>query len=84
VVVEEQNRYWFAARSFGWGWGLALTWQGWVTYGLYAATMVCLRLLIPPAANRRAYLVGVAAATFALVLVCWLKGEPPRWRWGRG
>jgi len=28
------------------------------------------------------FFLGLAIPTLALVAVCWLKGEPPRWRWG--
>jgi hypothetical protein len=26
----------------------------------------------------------VALLVAALIVVCWLKGEPPRWRWATG
>jgi hypothetical protein len=28
------------------------------------------------------YVVYVSVLTVALIAVCWLTGEPPRWRWG--
>jgi hypothetical protein len=28
------------------------------------------------------YVAYVSALTVALIAVCWLTGEPPRWRWG--
>jgi len=28
------------------------------------------------------YLAWVAVLTVVLIVICWLKGEPPRWRWG--
>ncbi len=30
--------YWFPAKTYGWGWGLPVTWQGWV---VTAATLCC-------------------------------------------
>jgi hypothetical protein len=38
--------------------------------------------LFPPGREPRRYLVYVAVLCLLLVAVCWLKGEPPRWRWG--
>jgi len=28
------------------------------------------------------YIAYVSVLTVALIAICWLKGEPPRWRWG--
>jgi hypothetical protein len=28
------------------------------------------------------YVAYVSVLTVALIAVCWLTGEPPRWRWG--
>jgi hypothetical protein len=38
--------------------------------------------LFPPSAKLGAYLAYVAVLIGLFVGVCWLKGEPPRWRWG--
>jgi hypothetical protein len=29
--MEEEQKYWFPAKRYGWGWGLPITWQGWLT-----------------------------------------------------
>jgi hypothetical protein len=29
------------------------------------------------------FLLYVGALSAALVLICWRKGEPPKWRWGK-
>jgi hypothetical protein len=36
----------------------------------------------PPAREPGSYVVYVAVLCALLIGVCWLKGEPPRWRWG--
>lgn len=82
--MTQEPRYWFKAKRFGWGWGLPLTWQGWLAFGLYFASAVLSLVFLTPARCSRgvfgAVLVGL---TLLLVAVCWLKGEPLRWRWGR-
>jgi len=41
------------------------------------------RLLPVPAGPRSGrYLFYIAVLCALLIGVCWLKGEPPRWRWG--
>jgi hypothetical protein len=38
-------------------------------------------IIVPPATSPIFY-VYVAVLVVLLIGVCWLKGEPPRWRWG--
>lgn len=80
--MQSGKRYWFPTRSYGWGWGLPVTWQGWVVLAAYAAGIVVLWQRVPPEEEPTRYAVYFALLTLALVLVCWIKGEPPRWRWG--
>lgn len=80
--MPDEKRYWFPAKRYGWGWGLPRTWQGWLVLALYALGWVVAWLLFPPRGNAPAYIWTIVALTALLVLVCWLKGEPPRWRWG--
>lgn len=78
---EEQPRYWFGAKQFGWGWGLPLTWEGWVTLVAYIAGIIALGVLA--AGNQQLLFGGIIVLTLLLLGICALKGEPPRWRWGR-
>jgi hypothetical protein len=75
---------WFKAKTFGWGWGLALTWQGWLAYALYAAGLLAAALRYPPARDAGAFMLAVAGATAVLLVVCLLKGEMPGQRNGGG
>jgi hypothetical protein len=76
-------RPWFKAKTYGWGWGLALTWQGWVTYAIYAALLATIGTLFPPSRAPGLFLTSLALLSAALIGICLLKGEKPRWRWGR-
>ena len=79
----EEPRYWFPAKTYGWGWGLPQTWQGWMVFALYVAAIAASFSLFPPHQNVAAFIASTMIATIVLVVVCWLKGEPPRWRWGK-
>ena len=81
--ADAAGKAWFRAKRYGWGWGHPSTWQGWLTFviwftaffvGIFALTRTewCLVLFFP-------YLAAMIAA---LVTICWIKGERPRWRWG--
>lgn len=79
---DNQPRYWFHAKRYGWGWGLPATWQGWVVLVAWLAIV----LPVSPWLATRSmawFFVFIIAMAVALVAICWIKGEPPRWRWGR-
>jgi len=38
---------------------------------------------LPPPRELLALLIYTAVLWAALLAVCWVKGEPPRWRWGK-
>jgi hypothetical protein len=73
---------WFPAKKFGLGWGLPVTWQGWLVFGVYAAGIVAGALYLADKFRPGEFIALVAALTAALVAICWWKGEPLRWRWG--
>jgi hypothetical protein len=76
------SKYWFPAKRYGWGWGPPIAWQGWLVliafFGLVAAGM----FFFPPHRAPAVFFLVVIVLSAALTGICWLKGEPPRWRWG--
>jgi hypothetical protein len=78
----ETPNHWFPAKRYGWGWGPPSTWQGWTVLAAYLALVLAGIPWIQFAWGGGPYLLYVLGLTVLLVAVCWLKGEPPRWRWG--
>jgi hypothetical protein len=76
-------KYWFPAKRYGWGWGLPSSWQGWVVLAGYFGLLGVDALLFRPDRELQLFLAVVTFLTVLLVVVCWLKGEPPRWRAGK-
>jgi hypothetical protein len=74
--------YWFPAKRYGWGWGLPSSWQGWVVLAAFIALLGAGLLLFPPKTNLAAFVAYVLILSALLFGICWLRGEPPRWRWG--
>ena len=72
------RRYWFRAKRYGWGWGLPLTWEGWLVYAAFIALIAVAGWLCPPGT----WAACVAVLVVVFTAVCWLTGEPSRWRWG--
>jgi hypothetical protein len=77
------RKYWFPAKRYGWGWGVPSAWQGWVVLFAYLVLVIGGIPLIQASRGSAVYIAYVAVLTLALVAVCWLTGEPPRWRWGK-
>ena len=80
--MDNRKNYWFPAKRYGWGWSLPTCWQGWAVLVAYAGAVALIFHFLPPVTHHAAFLAGMAMATVVLVVVCWLKGEPPAWRWG--
>jgi hypothetical protein len=80
--MEPDTKYWFSAKRYGWGWGLPIRWQGWLVLAAFVGLLVLGAFLFPPRAQPAAYLIYVALLSAVLTTICWLTGEPPRWRWG--
>ena len=76
------GQYWFPAKRYGWGWGPPLTWQGWLVLAMSLLLELLGVFLFPPGKSEFAFIAYSAVVCAALVGICLVKGEPPRWRWG--
>jgi uncharacterized membrane protein YhaH (DUF805 family) len=76
-----KKQFWFPAKRYGWGWGLPCAAQGWVVLVAFvlSITATCILLLHHPVVR---VCIQVVLATI-LIVICLLKGEKPRWRWGK-
>ena len=81
--MPDKKNYWFPAMTHGWGWGLPTVWQGWLVYGVAAAFLVAGVFIFPPVAYPVLFQIYIWGVLVVLVAVCWIKGEPPSWRWGK-
>ena len=80
-IPNQDQRYWFRAKRYGWGWGLPLTWQGWTVLAVWFAVVIYgSRYLLPR--HVALHLIFVLVMVLLLLGICYVKGEPPRWRWG--
>jgi hypothetical protein len=79
----EHREYWFPAKRYGWGWGPPRVWQGWLVLVLFFALVAAGCLIFWPAGRSVGFVVYTAVLIVLLIAVCWARGEPPRWRWGK-
>jgi|HubBroStandDraft_1064217.scaffolds.fasta_scaffold2904925_1 broad specificity phosphatase PhoE len=80
--MDETPRYWFAAKLFGWGWGLPLTWEGWVVYGVWLVGFIALLRHFAVPQHPLRILIITIGTLIPLTAICYWKGEPlrPPWR----
>jgi hypothetical protein len=80
-----EKRLWFKAKQFGWGW-TPCTWQGWGILGLYLLGITPIFITSPRTNSLQDFLElfpQVFILTLFLIIICYLTGEKPRWRWGK-
>lgn len=73
---------WFAPKSYGYGAGPPIAWQGWALLLVYFASLGLSAWLVLPR-SIGGFIAIVAVATVALVLLCAMKTRGGwHWRWG--
>ena len=79
--MANEKKIWFPAKRYGWGWGLPCALQGWVVFIVWIILLCVGAFLMPMhAALFVAYTVVLSSG---LIVICLVKGEQPRWRWGK-
>lgn len=78
---ENERKYWFPAKRYGWGWGFPIRWQGWVVMLVWTVGVILGSLKIA-AVNTTIFLGFMIIMVVILIAVCYATGEPPGWRWG--
>jgi len=79
--MGEPERFWFPAKRYGWGWGLPITWQGWMAFAIFILLLMIGAFLFPPARDILSFLVYTVVVSVVFSGVCYTKGEPPSWHW---
>jgi hypothetical protein len=79
----KSKRYWFPAKKYGWGWGWPSTWEGHVVMVSFFALSFAGVWLFNPESNPIGFTSYVFSLTAVLIFICYRKGEPPSWRWGK-
>ena len=81
-MLPNEKKPWFPAKRYGWGWGPPNCWQGWVVFAVWLALLAGGGVYLMPG-QPELFVLYAIGLTIVLVIVCWIKGEKPRWRWGR-
>jgi len=84
MTDDKDDRYWFAAKQYGWGWSFPATGQGWLVVAIYFALIFGGVLFLRAYPSAWPLRIWVVAVSIVLVVIVVAKGERPvKWRWGR-
>ena len=82
----KEEKKWFKAKRYGWGWR-PCSWQGWII--MIAYTLVLLSSAVQLDAKSHSvsdtlinFAIVFIPVTLLLIVICYVKGDRPYWRWG--
>jgi hypothetical protein len=85
METQTPKKYWFVARTYGYGWTPA-SWQGWVLLLAYVTALLYVGGRVQTLQTTRALILefGVPAVllTIGFLWIVIKTGEKPRWQWG--
>ncbi len=82
-MKTKEKQIWFPAKKYGWGWGPPCAWQGWLVLVGFVALLALSAFALLPGKHFGLWFASEAVLVVALIIICLLKGEKPRWRWGQ-
>lgn len=84
-INDNPEGYWFKRKLYGWGW-TPVKWQGWAVVLAFIAVMFLnvyrINLQSPPQTIPLNFLWQNLILVIILIIICYKKGEKPRWQWG--
>ncbi len=86
-INDNPKNLWFKRKLYGWGW-IPVSWQGWLVILAFVVFEFWnfLRLDSVSHSNSdtiRPFVIQTFFALIILIIICYWKGETPRWQWGQ-
>lgn len=83
----KNQKLWFKAKNFGWGW-TPINWKGWAVTLLYVASILVHIQNIDLQTHTMSdifmnFILPFVINTIFLLIICYAHGERPRWKWGK-
>jgi hypothetical protein len=80
------NKIWFKRKRYGWGW-YPVSWQGWVVVLVYAGILSKFFIFYNIKDHSVSdFLINMSVPfiilSSILIIICYKKGETPKWQWG--
>lgn len=84
--MQDKKEIWFRAKTYGWGW-YPCTWQGWIVLLIFLLVHLLITFKLGGGVSNQSNLILKFTLMIIwiaiLLVVCYKKGEKPRWRWGK-
>jgi hypothetical protein len=83
-VKNNPEGYWFKRKMYGWGW-TPVKWQGWAVIAVFLVFILLSAFSLgktPTDSEITWYVIKIILAVVLLILICYKKGEKPKWQWG--
>jgi uncharacterized membrane protein YhaH (DUF805 family) len=74
------TKIWFRRKIYGWGWYPA-TWEGWLTMLIWLILFVFGVIKTDHDWFENVFVILLMFGI--LIWICYIKGEKPRWQWGK-
>ena len=76
---DNPEGYWFKRKLYGWGW-TPVKWQGWLVLFIWLAFFILAVKKMDHEGLKNIVFIIISLAI--LLLICYKKGEKPKWHWG--
>ena len=77
--MKEENEIWFPAKKHGFGWGLPVSWKGWVVLAIYTLLLIIGAIFLTrPGIPVAFFIAHIVFLSGVLIFICWKKGEKIR------
>ncbi len=85
--MKRKVKVWFKAKEYGWGWYPA-SWQGWLVLASYVVINFLTFLEVDRISDTAQdslinFFLPFIFFLSVLLVICYMTGERPRWRWGK-
>ena len=83
-LKDNPQNLWFKRKIYGWGW-TPVKWQGWVTILIFILFLLWNGFNLGETPTNSDILWFFGRLIFAIIIlfiICYKKGETPRWQWG--
>ncbi|MBI3888878.1 hypothetical protein HY311_03785 [Candidatus Nomurabacteria bacterium] len=86
-LQDNPEGYWFKRKLYGWGWTPA-KWEGWMVIFIFLLLILLVAWSLgsnpmPTDWDIDLYFTKIILLVALLILVCYKKGEKPKWQWGK-
>ncbi|HEU4677679.1 MAG TPA: hypothetical protein VFS75_03110 [Candidatus Paceibacterota bacterium] len=83
-VKDNPEGYWFKRKLYGWGW-TPVTKEGWTVMAGWLILVILNSFRLEKTASAdfaNWFVLETLALSLILLVICYKKGEKPRWQWG--